>query len=154
MADNCYICLGETGVLVRPCTNEKCNARVHENCLAKQVENNNKRCGNCREQILIKTIRTNFDFEVFIKTIYPIILVHTIGYYGPIQLHVFTLTNNQFSFATFINCCVILISGIAVMIFVGLIALIIDNFISSLQKYIHDNYYKTKMKYGINVNKK
>lgn len=51
--DKCYICLVEEGKLVRPCTNEKCTARTHEVCLSEQYEKGNKRCGSCRNEIIM-----------------------------------------------------------------------------------------------------
>lgn len=51
---NCYICKGTDGILVRPCTNSKCNARAHRACISQQVlktkSKNNDKCA-CSNKI-------------------------------------------------------------------------------------------------------
>lgn len=66
MIDHCYVCLNEEGVLVRPCGNEKCTARIHEACLAKQCQSNRK-CGLCRDDVIITTT-INFKKESCFET--------------------------------------------------------------------------------------
>lgn len=86
MNDKCYIC-SEAGILVRPCKNERCTARVHENCLAKQYEFNNK-C-YCQSDI-VKTTTTNFNIENCMKT-YIIRLIFIILY--PLTIFFLTMSN-------------------------------------------------------------
>lgn len=76
MANQCYICTGEEGILVRPCGTENCSARVHELCLEQQCKNN-KKCGNCREEVvIIATTILNKEncFETYILRIFFTIL--------------------------------------------------------------------------------
>lgn len=65
MTDQCYICLGEEGALLRPCNNEKCSARVHEHCLAQQYEY--KKTCHCQSNIIAINI-VEFNRENCLET--------------------------------------------------------------------------------------
>lgn len=79
--EQCYVCTGEEGVLVRPCQNDKCSARVHETCLEKQCQND-KKCGNCRENVIIiatgkfelVSCLETFILRTLLTSVYPILL--------------------------------------------------------------------------------
>ena len=52
----CYACLSDSESLVdkdlvRPCTNEKCTARIHKECLAQQLKSDIEKCGICQSPI-------------------------------------------------------------------------------------------------------
>lgn len=61
--DKCYLCLENTGKLVRPCSNNNCKSRAHRNCLKDQIEKqtgkNKGKCGVCKSTI-VKT-KNNFN---------------------------------------------------------------------------------------------
>lgn len=86
----CYICLSEDVNLIRPCVNTKCSARVCINCI-KQQYTSDKKCGVCREQILVKNGSFNATqcCESYIKSIYTII----VNFIGSISIMLLALGN-------------------------------------------------------------
>ena len=60
--DRCYICLDpeipETSILVKPCINSICTAKVHINCLREQLHHNNTTCGVCKNDINMDQFET------------------------------------------------------------------------------------------------
>ena len=78
--DSCYICLTNEKNLRRPCGNTQCTARICFECITKQYQTENKKCGICQSAI-VKTENKKFDLstccEWYIKLFY--ILFMTIG---------------------------------------------------------------------------
>jgi len=89
MTDNdeseCGICMVQKKQLVRPCANTRCAGRVCDECLKTQYLQTNKKCGFCRENIVVNKKNKNFNVDrccrSFTKAIYTILItfVGTIG---------------------------------------------------------------------------
>ena len=76
---SCYACLEIKDRMVRPCTNDKCNARICKKCIGRQVVTNNKKCGICRSPILVtSTINYGKCCESYFKVIY-VLFMFTVG---------------------------------------------------------------------------
>lgn len=58
--DECHSCNQPGYDLVKPCDNEGCTVRLHEACLALQVQENNMKCKGCDNPIIVtKTTEIN-----------------------------------------------------------------------------------------------
>lgn len=75
--NHCYICLNGTGQLVRPCNNNLCSARCHQDCLKKQVVYNKPKCGICQGRIVrnAKKINVNKCCKTYMKLIYVFLMI-------------------------------------------------------------------------------
>ena len=95
----CYVCLlGSESEpllekdLVRPCTNEKCTAKIHKRCLVQQLKSNIKKCGICQSPIHVnKDTKINKMRCVMysLKRLNNILIL----FIGPIVLILLTLGN-------------------------------------------------------------
>lgn len=54
--DICYQCQKEDFRLIKPCDNPDCEARIHEQCLKKQIEEGNDKCDKCKQNIVITKV--------------------------------------------------------------------------------------------------
>ena len=89
MVDRCYICYDTTAdILLRPCINKACKARVHRSCLEQQYNSNNKICGICRLPILVNITRNHYDMKKILK--YIIGYLHIIIFYFIMFIALFT----------------------------------------------------------------
>ncbi len=61
----CYACLEMKDNMVKPCDTKSCKARLCSECIKKQVDTNNDKCGICRNPIVIK--RGEFNRTKFCK---------------------------------------------------------------------------------------
>lgn len=78
----CYICCQVTDIhgdseLVRPCSNQLCQARTHQGCLQTQYGTCKKSCGFCNNKIVAKRVN-KFDVgkcvEEYLKIVYTLLI--------------------------------------------------------------------------------
>lgn len=78
---SCYACYQIKNTMVRPCINVKCNARICKECINKQVNTKNKKCGICRSPILVKnTVNIEKCCKMYTKIFYVVVMF----FVGPI----------------------------------------------------------------------
>lgn len=55
--ENCYRCEIKGYNLISPCGNDNCEARIHQECLDKQIEENNNLCLKCSKVVLVQKVK-------------------------------------------------------------------------------------------------
>lgn len=97
--NTCYICFSDEGQLLRPCTNEKCSARVHADCMKKQCETTTGpiSCGICKSDVIIITkkykFRKNKCISSYLKFIYILIMIGA----APFSIYVLSFGKSEWS---------------------------------------------------------
>ena len=73
----CYACLETKDNMVKPCDTINCKARMCTECIKKQIETNDSKCGMCRNPIIIKkgVFNKNKCCEKFMKICYMCFLI-------------------------------------------------------------------------------
>jgi hypothetical protein len=74
--DICYSCNKEkmNDVLVKPCSNSTCVAKIHESCFKVKLDNDESKCGVCGSFIDGNKFR-KFDTKKFVYDSYHFFLV-------------------------------------------------------------------------------
>ena len=94
--DRCYICLDPeisgTSILVKPCINSICTARVHINCLREQLHHNNTTCGICKNDINMDQFETPVESHHSEEEEWPNIKYHQIVIFIIVTSLIFFIT--------------------------------------------------------------
>lgn len=87
-SDICYRCEQSDPNLVSPCGNDECEARIHRECLTKQIEENNNVCAKCSRSIVSNKV-SKLNLNECCKTllnIFTVILMNIVGGANPLLI--------------------------------------------------------------------